>query len=36
MDILVYTPAEIEKDKERKFTFIHDISKSGKVLYAIK
>jgi len=36
MDILVYTPAEIEKDKERKFTFIHDVLKSGKVIYAIK
>lgn len=36
MDILVYTPAEIAKDKERKFTFIHDVLKSGKVLYASK
>jgi predicted nucleotidyltransferase len=36
MDILVYTPLEIAKDKERKFTFIHDVLKSGKVLYAIK
>ena len=36
MDILVYTPAEIAKDKERKFTFIHDVFKSGRVLYAIK
>jgi predicted nucleotidyltransferase len=36
MDILVYTPAEIAKDKERKFTFIYDVLKSGKVLYACK
>lgn len=36
MDILVYTPSEIDKDKERKFTFIHDVFKSGKVLYASK
>ncbi|MDP1622988.1 MAG: nucleotidyltransferase domain-containing protein [Bacteroidales bacterium] len=36
MDILVYTPEEIAKDKERKFTFIHNVLKSGKVLYAIK
>jgi predicted nucleotidyltransferase len=36
MDILVYTPSEIAKDKERKFTFIHDVLKSGKVLYAIE
>lgn len=35
MDILVYTPAEIARDKERKFTFIHDVLKSGKVLYAV-
>jgi hypothetical protein len=36
MDILVYTPSEIAKDKEQKFTFIHDVLKSGKLLYAIK
>ena len=36
MDILVYTPEEILRDKERKFTFIHDVLKSGKVLYAIE
>ena len=36
MDILVYTPSEIANDQERKFTFIHDVLKSGKVLYAIK
>jgi uncharacterized protein len=36
MDILVYTPSEISKDKERKFTFIHDVLKSGKILYASK
>jgi hypothetical protein len=36
LDILVYAPSEIAKDKERKFTFIHDVFKSGKILYAIK
>ena len=36
MDILVYTPAEIAKDKERKYTFIHDVLKTGKLLYASK
>ena len=36
MDILVYTPSEIEKDKDRKFTFIHDVLKTGKLLYAGK
>jgi len=34
MDILVYTPDEVEKDKDRKFTFVHEVLKSGKVLYA--
>lgn len=34
MDILVYTPSEISKDQERKFTFIHDVLKSGRILYA--
>ena len=34
MDILVYTPSEISKDKDRKFTFIHDVLKTGKILYA--
>ena len=36
MDILVYTPSEIAKDKERKFTFIYNVLKSGKILYATK
>ena len=36
MDILVYTPSEIANDKERKFTFIYDVLKSGKILYATK
>jgi uncharacterized protein len=36
MDILVYTPAEILRDKERKFTFIYQVLKSGKILYASK
>lgn len=36
MDILVYTPTEIAKDKDRKFTFIHDVFKLGKILYANK
>jgi predicted nucleotidyltransferase len=34
MDILVYTPAEVVKDQQRKFTFVHEIFKTGKVLYA--
>lgn len=34
MDILVYTPNEILNDQDRKFTFIHDVLKTGKILYA--
>ena len=36
MDILVYTPSEIAKDKNRKFTFIYNVMKTGKILYASK
>jgi uncharacterized protein len=36
MDILVYSPSEILKDKERKFTFIYDVLKNGKILYTVK
>ena len=36
MDILVYTPSEISKDQARKFTFIYDVLRSGKILYASK
>ena len=36
MDILVYTPSEIDKDKEQKFSFIYNVLKSGKTLYARK
>ncbi|MFH1937586.1 MAG: nucleotidyltransferase domain-containing protein [Bacteroidota bacterium] len=34
MDILVYTPDEIEKDRQRKYSFIYHVLTSGKVLYA--
>lgn len=33
MDILVYTPDEIEKNRNKKFTFIHEVFKTGKILY---
>lgn len=36
MNILLYTPSEISKDQDRKFTFIHDVLKTGKILYASK
>jgi len=34
MDILIYTPDEIERDKDRKSTFIHNVLKSGRIVYA--
>jgi hypothetical protein len=33
MDILVYTPEEIEDLKGSKFSFISQILKSGKIIY---
>lgn len=36
MDILVFTPEEVAKDKFRKNTFIHEIFKNGKSLYECK
>jgi predicted nucleotidyltransferase len=33
MDILVFTPEEIARDKNRKFTFIYEVFKTGKSLY---
>jgi uncharacterized protein len=33
MDILVYTPEEIERSKETKYSFISQVLKSGKILY---
>ena len=36
MDILVYTPQEIEKGKKSPFSFISTVLKEGKTLYARK
>jgi len=33
MDILVYTPQEIEENRKSKFTFIYQVLKTGKLLY---
>ena len=33
MDILVYTPEEIENFKGSKFSFVSQVLKSGKILY---
>ena len=34
MDILVYTPAEVEHWKDCKFSFVHRVLKTGTVIYA--
>ncbi len=36
IDIIVYTNSEIEKEKEKKYTFINEILKNGKILYERK
>lgn len=33
LDLVVYTPSEVEKYKDNNFSFIGKISKQGKVLY---
>ncbi|MCX6249221.1 MAG: nucleotidyltransferase domain-containing protein [Bacteroidetes bacterium] len=33
MDILVYTPKEIENSSRNKFSFVSRVLKSGKILY---
>ena len=36
IDILVFTPNEIEKDKNNSYTFIYDAMSSGKTVYEKK
>jgi len=33
VDVLVYTPLEFEKEKDEKYSFLHDALKKSKVLY---
>ena len=33
MDIIVYTPDEIEAAKENKFSFVNEVLNTGKILY---
>lgn len=33
MDVVVYTPSEIEHWKDCKFSFVHRVLKTGKVMY---
>jgi hypothetical protein len=33
IDLIVYTPKEIEESKENRFSFVHEVLKTGKTLY---
>ncbi|MBN2634927.1 MAG: nucleotidyltransferase domain-containing protein [Prolixibacteraceae bacterium] len=33
IDLIVYTPKEIEESKENKFGFVYEVLKTGKILY---
>ena len=33
IDLLVYTPKEIEKSKENKYSFVYEVLKTGKIIY---
>ena len=33
IDLIVYTPGEIDESKENRFSFVYEVLKSGKTLY---
>jgi uncharacterized protein len=33
IDLIVYTPREIEESKDNKFSFVHEVLNTGKILY---
>lgn len=33
MDLIVYTPDEVEKEKDVEYSFVHEVLNSGKTLY---
>lgn len=33
IDLVVYTPSEIEEAKENKYSFVNEVLKTGKILY---
>jgi predicted nucleotidyltransferase len=33
IDIIVYTPREINKSKKKKFSFVHEVLNNGKTIY---
>ncbi len=36
IDLLVYTPREIEEQKNRKYSIVHEVLNTGKVIYERK
>ena len=36
IDLIVYTPEEINKEKDNKYSFIYTVLKSGQILYERK
>ena len=36
MDLIVYTPQEVKKSEDNVYSFIHEILKTGKMLYERK
>lgn len=33
IDLVVYTPLEVEKSKDNTYSFVHEVIKTGKVVY---
>lgn len=33
IDLIVYTPSEVEQDKTNKFSFVYEVLKTGEILY---
>ncbi len=36
IDLIVYTPKEIEESKENRFSFVYEVLNNGKILYERK
>jgi hypothetical protein len=36
IDLLVYTPKEIEGQKDKKYSFVHEVLNTGRVVYERK
>jgi uncharacterized protein len=36
MDLIVYTPSEVDKEKDEKYSFVYEVLNSGKTVYERK